>query len=201
MKKYIILGFVLTALFANGQEISRDSVQKASVEKNLFGVQFSGSLSLTYETRLSSKVALRNEIGIGLISSVLKSNNPDIDDKTVYLIVPFFVIEPRWYYGLDRGMKLGRNIKNNSSSYVSLKTIYFSNRTPIVNFNNAKIVSNLNIIPEFGIRRVFAKHFNFEFAGGIGYQYNIFDEKDGCNCKHNKIAYDLQVSIGYNFKS
>jgi hypothetical protein len=80
-----------------------------------------------------------------------------------------------------------------------LKTTYTSTDTPIFNNSIFKIVPALTVIPKFGIRRNFAKHFNYEFSFGVGYQYNIFDDKIGCNCSHENTDIDIQTRIGYNF--
>jgi hypothetical protein len=190
MKRILILGFVLSTLIAKAQE--------TSVEKSIYGVQLGlVNLSFQNETKLDRKIALRTEVGVELISTTVKSYNPDLKDKTYSIIAPYISLEPRWYYGLDRRARLGRNIKYNSSNYLSLKTAFISNRTPITNLDNVKIVSALYAIPEFGIRRSFAKHFNYEFSGGVGYHYNIFG--DGCNCEHNNIIYDIRARIGYDF--
>jgi hypothetical protein len=38
-----------------------------------------------------------------------------------------------------------------------------------VHSGNIDIVSALSIIPRYGFRRAFAKHFDYEFSGGVGY--------------------------------
>ncbi|PKB16994.1 hypothetical protein [Flavobacterium sp. 5] len=195
MRNYLVLGFVLISFLANAQE-----VEKVSVEKSLFGVQLGLiSASFYYEVQLQRKIVLRAEAGLDLITSTKDYEDPEIEDETATLISPYLSLEPRWYYGLDRRKRLGKKTFNNSSNYVSLETSYISNKTPLINNSDFDVVSAITVIPKFGIRRAFGKHFNYEFSGGFGYQYNIFSTNKGCDCDHNNTTVDLQARIGYDF--
>jgi hypothetical protein len=195
MKNFIVLGFVLVSFIAKAQE-----AEKVSVEKNLYGAQLGyPSASFYYETQLQRKITLRTEIGLTLETSTKDYADPAMKDEYSTLIVPYLTLEPRWYYSLDRRKRLGKKTYNNSSNYVSLATSYISAKTPIINNDDFDVASAITIIPKYGIRRAFAKHFNYEFSGGIGYQYNVFSKTDGCNCDHNNTTIDLQIRIGYDF--
>jgi len=148
---------------------------------------------------LDRKITLRTEAGLEMITSTRDYVDPAIKDEITILISPYLLLEPRWYFGLDRRTRLKKNTSNNSSNYLSLRTSYMFNNTPLINSKGFNVVSTIMIVPKFGIRRVFAKHFNYEFSGGVGYQYNIFSKKGGCNCDHSNVAVDLQVRIGYDF--
>lgn len=193
MRNYLVLGLFLISLLAKAQE-------KASVEKNLYGVQLGiVNASFYYETKLDRKITLRTEAGLELVSSTLEYDDPAIGDKTTTQFSPYLTLEPRWYYGLDRRKRLEKNTINNSSNYLSLRTSYWFNKSPLIKNGDIDIVPALSIIPKFGIRRVFAKHFNYEFSGGVGYQYNVFSNSEGCDCDHNNTAVDVQIRIGYDF--
>lgn len=195
MKNYLVLGFVLISFLAKAQE-----AEKVSVEKNLYGAQLGLlSTSFYFETQLQRKITLRTEIGLTLISSTRDYEDPEIKDETATLITPFLTLEPRWYYSLDRRKRLGKKTYNNSSNYISLETSYISNKTPLINNGDFDVVSAITIIPKYGIRRAFAKHFNYEFSAGVGYQYNIFNNSNGCDCDHNQTTLDVQARIGYDF--
>lgn len=190
-----MLGFILSGFFTKAQE-----VKEVSVEKDLYGVQLGLlSTSFYYETKLHRKISLRSEIGLTLGIATLDYENPAIKDKTATLIAPYLSLEPRWYYGLERRKRLEKNVKNNSSNYISLLTTYKSFKTSLMNTGNFDVVSAILIIPKYGIRRAFAKHFNYEFSAGLGYQYNIFGNTNGCNCEHNVMEIDIQARIGYDF--
>jgi hypothetical protein len=195
MKKIIVLGFVLVSFIAKAQE-----TEKVSVEKNLYGAQLGLlSTSFYYETQLQRKITLRTEIGLVLGYSTREYEDPAIEDENSTLIVPYVTLEPRWYYGLDRRKRLEKKTYNNSSNYVSLATSYMSYKTPITNNGDFDVASAITIIPKYGIRRAFAKHFNYEFSAGVGYQYNIFGSSNSCNCDHNNTTIDVQARIGYDF--
>lgn len=195
MRKYIILSLILTGFFANGQEVLRNTINEGSVEKNLYGIQLGiVSGSFQYETKLNRKIALRVEIGTELFYYTRDYIDPNMDDKTFSLMVPYLCLEPRWYYGIDRRNKLGKNIKGNSSNYVSLKTAYLFSNIPITNSSNFNVNASMYIVPKYGIRRVFAKRFNYEFSGGVGYQHTFNN-----SVNENDIFIDLQARIGYNF--
>lgn len=193
MKNFIILAFVLISFLAKAQE-------EVSVEKKILGVQLGlFNASIQYEIKLDRKITLLSEVGMSFVTSKRDYIDPNIEDEKVYVVAPYVTLEPRWYHGLDRREKIGRNTNHNSSNYVALSTSYVSNKTPIVHSGNFDIVSAFYIIPKYGIRRAFAKNFNYEFSAGVGYQYNIFSEKEGCTCNHNNTAIDIQARIGYNF--
>jgi hypothetical protein len=192
MKKIIIASFLFSTIFAIAQE--------SSLEKKLFGVQLGIiNTSFQYEARLARTIALRSEIGLELGFTTTNYNNPAIKDETSTILVPYISLEPRWYYNIDKRAKLGRNIKSNSANYFSLKTSYQSNKTPIFNSGTTDVVSAIYVIPKFGIRRAFAKHFNYEFSFGVGYQNNLISKTQVCNCNSSETTIDLQARIGYNF--
>lgn len=172
--------------------------QEVSVTKNLYGIQLGlVSASFQYETKLQRKIALHTEIGLDLITATKSYDYSSIKDEKATLISPYINVEPRWYYSLDRRERLKRNTANNSANYISLKTDYHFNRSPLSNNGNFDVPSTIQIIPKYGIRRSFAKNFNYEFSFGIGYQYNVDGEK--YNFRNDDAVIDLQARIGYNF--
>lgn len=195
MRKCIILAMVVLCFSVKAQE-----TEKVSVEKNLYGVQLGLiNTSFQYETKLDRKITLLGELGFELGFSTKEFNNPDIEDQKATAITPYITLEPRWYHNLDRRTKLGRNTDHNSANYFALSTKYYSGTTPILNTGDFNFVSSVSVIPKYGIRRAFAKNFNYEFSGGVGYQYNIFSKTKGCYCDHNNTNIDIQARIGYNF--
>ena len=198
MKNFIALGFLLLGFIVKAQDTQE--LQNVSVEKNLYGVQFGlVNASFQYETKIDRKITLLTKVGLLLGVYVKEYNNPSIKDEKVTVVSPFLTVEPRYYYSLDRRNKLGKKTYNNSSNYFSIATSYLSNKTPLIHNGNFDIVSAITIIPKYGIRRAFAKHFNYEFSGGVGYLYYIFNESPGCICDHNNTTIDIQARIGYNF--
>ena len=198
MKYKLIIALLLVNLTLSAQSIDQKKI--ASVEKNMYEVQLGLlNLSFQYETKLERKLALHTEAGILINTYSNFSNDPSVRGQTEYISAPYFSIEPRFYYGLDRRARLNRNIAHNSSNYFSLKTSYRANNWQISNSNDKeRIVPALAIVPSFGIRRSFAKNFNYEFSFGVGYRSNIIG-KEGCNCPQGDTEVDIQTKIGYNF--
>lgn len=196
MKNFIVLGFVLIGFITNAQETPE--AEKVSVEKSLNSIQL-GLLSLSYqnETRLDRKITLRSEIGLITGTSIIEY--PDGREEESFLIVPFVNLEPRWYHSLDRRNRLKKNTKNNSSNYVSLLTSFASTRTALVNTKDFETAPSLDIIPEYGIRRIIGKHFFAEYSGGVGIRHNFFDKSYTYSVDENEVIIDLQFKIGYIF--
>lgn len=196
MKKYRLLALVLFSGLSNAQDIASNI---STVEKNLFSVQLGlGNFSFQNETQLFSKVALRSELGLALGVSVLKSDNPAVENKTTTIVAPYITAEPRWYYNIDDRSKRGKTTKGNSANYISLQTRYRANSSPIIHNGEFDIVSDVSIIPKVGIRRTFSTFINYEFSIGTGYQHNIFNSSDKCDCNRSVVAFDLQARIGFN---
>lgn len=173
---------------------------QASVEKRLFGVDIGlVSASFKYEAKLARKFTLYSEAGISLKSYTVEYNDPALKDETNYLTSPFLAVAPRFYYGLDRRVQKGRSIAKNGANFISVNFLYNSNRNEITNSSKIhSVVPSLGVIPSFGIRRVFATNFSYEFIFGYGYQYNFYDA-EVCNCPHDQSVLDIQAKIGYNF--
>ncbi|MCW2117831.1 hypothetical protein [Flavobacterium sp. 7A] len=173
--------------------------QEISVEDKIYGVELGIiKADIFYEFKMDRKWALRAELAADYMTY-----RYDIapDTRISGTIIPFsFVVEPRFYYGIDRRNRLGRNIGFNSSNFFSLKTSFNANRFPIYKSDdNIRIVNTIRVLPSFGIRRSFAKKFSYEFSAGFGLDYTIFSKSSGCNCDHLKNYADIQAKIGYNF--
>lgn len=173
--------------------------QEASVVKEMYGVELGIiKADVFYEFKLDRKLALRTELGVDY-----STYSYDIaPDNTISgtLIPLALIVEPRFYYGIDRRNRLGRNISHNSSNYFSLKTAFTANRSPIYKTDDEiRIVNTIYVLPSFGIRRSFAKNFSYDFSTGFGLSYNIFSNSKGCDCEHLNNYFDIQAKIGYNF--
>ncbi|AWG21311.1 hypothetical protein FFWV33_07090 [Flavobacterium faecale] len=175
------------------------SAQEISVEEKMYGVELGiVKADVFYEFKLDRKWVLRTELAAELGSYSYFDWDGGITDGTI--IPVSVVVEPRFYYGIDRRNRLGRNIAHNSSNFFSLKTSFSANRIPLYKTeDNSRIANNILAIPTFGIRRSFAKNFSYEFAFGLGLKYNIYSKSQSCNCDHLNNYADIQAKIGYNF--
>lgn len=168
--------------------------QTVSVEKSIYGIQ-TGFLGIWVhnESRLSNEIALRSELGFD--SGIWGG---DFYEKTGFLMTPVMTLEPRWYYNLNKRENKSKRIDGNSGDFISIKTSYHPDWFVISNYKNIKIISDISIIPTWGIRRNLGDHFNYEIGGGVGYRY-IFAKQAGYLENESEVALNVQLRIGYRF--
>ncbi len=168
--------------------------QNARIEQSIYGIQ-TGFLGVWthYETRLSNAIALRTELGFdsGIWGGSFYNN-------TGFLLTPVITVEPRWYYNLGRRKNKSKRIEGNSGNFVLLKSSYHPDWFVISNYDNLKIISDISIIPTWGIRRNIGKHFNYEAGIGIGYRY-IFAKQAGFLENESEATANLHLRLGYRF--
>jgi len=187
MKK-IILSFVFLGF------INAIQSQDASTEETTYGIQ-TGFLGvwIQNESKLSNNIALRSEIGF---DSGIGAG--DFYDGVGFILTPVLTLEPRLYYNLNKRVSKGRNIDGNSGNFVSLKTSYHPDWFVISNIENSGIVSDLAIIPTWGIRRQLGNHFMYEVGIGLGYRY-LLAKQAGFLENESDAAINLHLRIGYQF--
>ena len=168
--------------------------QNSSIEKSTYGIQ-TGFLGIWVhnESRLSNSIGLRTEIGFD--SGIWGG---DFYDKIGFLMTPVITIEPRWYYNLNKRENKSRRIDGNSGNFVSLKTSHHPDWFVISNTDNLNIISDISIIPTWGIRRNIGKHFTYETGIGIGYRYT-FAKQAGFLENESETTLNLHLRIGYRF--
>jgi len=168
--------------------------QNASVESSTYGIQ-SGILGLWLhnESAISEEFALRSEVGFdtGLWAG-------SYYDKVGFLLAPVLSLEPRWYYNLDKRQRKSRRTDGNSGNFLSLKTSYHPDWFVISNYENVRVISDISIVPTWGIRRHLGKHFTYETGIGLGYKYT-FAKQAGYLENESDVAINLHLRIGYRF--
>ena len=171
--------------------------QNANVEKSTSGIQ-TGFLGAWYynEIRLTNKIALRSELGLGFDFDGFTVFATNLDRKT-FGMAPVLIIEPRWYYNLGKRFSKSKNTSGNSGNFLSIKTTYNPNWfiITIPNTDSARVSNQISIIPTWGMKRNIGKHLNFETGFGMGYRYNFdfFSDK-------GSLDVNLHLRIGYRFK-
>ncbi|KGL61727.1 hypothetical protein [Polaribacter sp. Hel1_85] len=168
--------------------------QNASVEQSTYGIQ-TGFLGIWAhnETKLSNSIALRSEIGFD--SGIWGG---DFYDGTGFLLTPVITLEPRLYYNLNKRANKSRRIDGNSGNFISLKTSYHPDWFVISNTDNVSIISDISIIPTWGVRRNIGNYFTYETGIGIGYRY-IFAKQAGFLKNESETTANLHLRIGYRF--
>ncbi|MDX1754294.1 MAG: hypothetical protein R3259_13965 [Salinimicrobium sediminis] len=187
MKKFFLpLLFCVIPFFVHSQD--------ASVERSTYGIQ-SGLLGLWFhnETALSSEIALRSELGFdtGFWAG-------SFYEKTGFLMAPVISLEPRWYYNLNKRQRKSRRTDGNSGNFLSLQTSYHPDWFVISNYEDIRVISDISIIPTWGIRRHLGDHFTYETGIGVGYRYT-FAKEAGYLENESDLALNLHLRIGYRF--
>ena len=185
-KSLILLVFVCFTRFT--------SAQNTAVETSTFGIQ-TGFLGiwLHHEGKLSDEFALRSEFGLD--AGVFSEN---FEDGSLFIFVPALTLEPRWYYNLDKRTSKSRRTDGNSGNFISVKTTYHPDITLGNVDDDLNFISDISIIPTWGIRRNVGRHITYEAGIGIGY-VRFLEELSGSILKKNDVAVNLHLRIGYRF--
>ena len=184
---------ILLFLFICGLTLQANS-QNASVEKSTFGVQ-TGFLGVWVhnETKLSNLIALRSEIGLDTGVSIRNG-----EDITGFLLTPVLTLEPRWYYNLNKRVSKSRRVDGNSGNFISIKTTYHPDWFVITNERNLDFITDIAIVPTWGIRRNIGNHFTYEAGIGIGYLH-YFKKDNVVLINEPDVAVNLHLRAGYRF--
>lgn len=168
--------------------------QDTSVEKSIFGIQ-TGFLGIWAhnESKLFNQFALRSELGLdtGIFGS-------DANDINGLLLTPTITLEPRWYYNLNKRKSQSKRIDGNSGNFFSIKTTYHPDWFVISSEDNINFISDISIIPTWGIRRNIGNHFNYETGIGIGYVH-YFEKDNVILLDDNDVTVNIHLRIGYRF--
>ncbi|MDO4228320.1 MAG: hypothetical protein Q4C98_00755 [Capnocytophaga sp.] len=190
------LFFILCYQFTTAQE----QPQQHSISKNITGIQagFFG-VDLYNEFKLFNIISLRTDFslysGIGYEGSTLDEGESPFYffDPNRVVFTPIINLQPKVYYNLTRRVRKGKNIDSNGANYFSLNFKYVPNWF-VITKSNAQPITQFYVVPTFGIRRNFAKKFNYEFKAGLG---------GGTAFHKNKTVstafLELSFKLGYDF--
>ena len=191
MKKLVLTAVLCCLTFYS---YSQDKEQTARVEKSVYGIQtgFFG-VWVHGEFRLSNKFALRAEIGLDLGTW----ENQYTNDSGVFLS-PVFILEPRFYYNLNKRLNKGKRIDGNSGNFIALKTSYHPDLFTTGLSDPIEFIADIAFVPTWGIRRNIGKHFNYETGIGVGYV--IYFDDDYIQIDNtNDLYINIHARIGYKF--
>ncbi len=184
--------FLMTLTFCGLTLIAKS--QNSSVEQSTYGIQ-TGILGIWVhnESKLSNQFVLRSELGLD--TGIYGSDANDIDG---FLLTPTITLEPRWYYNLNKREEKSRRIDGNSGNFISIKTTYHPDWFIISNEGNIDFISDISIIPTWGLRRNLGSHFTYETGIGIGY-IHYFKKDHVILVNESDVAVNLHLRIGYRF--
>ena len=181
MKKYIFI-LLFLGIYTFSQE-------KTSVEKSVTGVQIGlFGLDVYNEAILCEKFALRSQVA--LYPSIWGG---DLYNKTGFALAPAISVSPKYYYNLQKRSDAGKNISKNSGNYIAASLEYVPNWFVISNVKGIEVNEMISLIPTWGLRRNFAKNFNYEFKAGLGIGKILQKDYD------TQIVPELSFKIGYDF--
>ncbi len=188
MKQTLLALAAMATLGANAQEGS----PTPAVESSVFSIQ-TGLIGVwaNHELGLSRTLALRTEMGLEPMTITYNGS-----DESRVLVSPVLVLEPKWYYNLDRRERKGRNTARNSANSIGL-FLHYNAPVVVVGDRDIKEPNHLAVAAKYNIRRVYGKHFNFELgfvAGAWSYVGNDRFYEDGTD-----LLIDVTVRIGYAF--
>ena len=184
MKSFFLIAVIMAMLSTTIE------AQNRTVEKSIFGVQL-GIIELDFynEARLADKVALRSEIS--LYSGIWGGT---WYPSTGYVIFPTIMLQPKYYYNIEKRAINGKNTKNNSANYFGLKIRFTPDLFVISNYDDVFMYNQIQFVPTYGIRRNFGKKFNYEFNAGLGYGTTM-----GYDYNTAGAVLDIGIKIGYDF--
>lgn len=178
--------------------LPRINAQEETVAKSLWGVQIGiHPFAINNELKITNSIALRNELGFGLVWA----DNGYYNSTAQWAIVPSVNVEPRYYYNLKKRVKKGKRIDRNSGNYLSL---YVGFEPGIgITSNNVDLFPVVSTIPMWGIKRAIGKNFNFETALGVGYgwtfeKHTLYNGSIIRNTERG-VTYGIRLALGYNF--
>ena len=162
--------------------LSEISAQDSGLEKSITGINIGLTGFLSYEKRLTPTISSRVEVG--LLYNRIESEN---------LWLPYFVLQPRWYYNLNKRLEKSKNIRGNSGNYISALVLYTPETSSI--FGNSSLIKAASFFvgPVWGLRRQLGTRFSFEFLAGLGLERTFYPTPE------NEIIGILNFNFGYNF--
>lgn len=90
-------------------------------------------------------------------------------DNFGYALAPGLTAEARHYYNLNKRVRKGKSIANNSGNFLSLALGY--DFTPIA-YDNMYNNPSVSITPSWGIQRKIGRRFSLETLLGISFRYD-----------------------------
>lgn len=192
--RYLLVLSSLLSLLCVLLMVSPSQAQTVGVEKSIYGVQ-AGLVGIWgyNESRLSNSIALRSDVGFdgGFWAGT-------IYDKPGFLLAPTVSVGPKWYYNFRRRVKKSKRIDRNSGNFFAIRAGFHPDWFVISNYKDQAVVSDISIVPFWGLRRSIGNHLNFETAIGYGYWY-VFRKGEGYKEDIDYTGIDLYLKIGYSF--
>jgi len=146
---------------------------------------------VSYEARLGNQFALRTEAGLAtnLYSRIGEG-----------YFTPNLTVEPRWYYNIEKRVRLNKRTRNNSANFATIAVTYYDAVFKVRGGDDDDYVpQQIAFMPKYGIKRDIGRtNLNYEIALGIGYLL-FLDDATKPTAKTGELAADIHFRIGYTF--
>lgn len=190
----IILLVVVSFNFSYSQTTSSNETETTSINKSSYGVEL-GFLNagIFYEFRIARAFSLKNEFKFSKTYLINSSNAP-------FYFQPEIIVQPRWYYNLQKRHKKGNRTVNNSANFIGITGSYRPTWFSLPE-NTKYLEESVSYTVDWGLRRSFAENFHFEFIVGAGV-YNIisYNKIDNPSNESSSVALiNIRAQIGYRF--
>ncbi len=123
-------------------------------------------LGYAYERKIAEEFTF--EAGIDFSFDMYYDDASVFDDNAL-VVNPTIHLEPRYYYNLERRYRRGKNVSNNSASYIGIYSELTLN--PLIEENNGyfPVYDRFKIGPAWGLQRNLGRrgYWNFNLASGL----------------------------------
>ena len=189
IKYFIVVVTAVCGFKANAQD---SLTQPQPTVRSLVNIQV-GIIGgyVSYEVRLGNQFALRTEAGLAtnLYSRIGEG-----------YFTPNLTVEPRWYYNIEKRVRLNKRTRNNSANFATIAITYYDAVFKVRGGDDDDYVpQQIAFMPKYGIRRDIGRtNLNYEIALGIGYLL-FLDDATKPTVKRGELAADIHFRIGYTF--
>ncbi|MGI9650889.1 hypothetical protein [Chryseobacterium sp. RLHN22] len=182
MKKLIGALLLVTSATLSAQENNPVKRTFFGIQAGLFGA------NIYSESLISEQFGIRGEVNF---ESSLWGG--DLYSKTGFALTPQISVSAKWYYNMTKRKNNEDNVRYNSANYFSGKLAFTPDWFVISNVDGLQINPMISFVPTYGIRRSFAKHFNYEFQVGLGIGKILKKDYDV------QAVPNLSLRVGYDF--
>lgn len=185
-KTALLIIITIFPIVVNGQETAHVERSVSSAQIGFLG----GYYTLERQVGLYSVLRLEAGLDAAIFGGTFYP-------YTGFIAVPTLILQPRHYYNREKRLKKGKRLDHNSGNFVAFSIRYHPNWFYISNYY-VDPVSDISLVPMWGMKRGLGKRFMFETGVGIGYRYFIVDEQ-GFNEDYGDVVIEVLLRFGLRF--
>jgi hypothetical protein len=174
IRKTILLAAaaMMVAMAANAQVFSDENfAQLPSTETTQsvsLNIPMGAEIGYAYEHPIARRATIIGRVNV--YGGGAWGQNMLVGNWGYWFITPSVDVESRFYYGLDRRDRHGRDTSGNAGSFLALQ---MKNILPFGYISDSDLVINGGTVftPMWGLRRVWGDHWLFEFTAGANFAW------------------------------